>query len=187
MKVLIVDNKDSFTYNLKHYVDIFCDNVDVLRYDKINVNDVEFYDKILFSPGPGLPKEYKILEKILSKYEKNKSILGVCLGHQSIAEYYGCVLENISEPMHGIKSRVTHLGNCVLFKNIPNNFLVGHYHSWIVSNKNKSSDLEVTSYNNHGYIMSLKHKKFDIKAVQFHPESILTQFGLNLIENWINN
>ena len=185
MKVLIVDNKDSFTYNLKYYINNFCDDVDVVRCDKLQIEDVGVYDKILFSPGPGLPKEYPILNDILSKYGSSKSILGICLGQQAITEFYGGQLDNLSDAMHGIVSKINHLNNCSLYKNIPISFKIGHYHSWVVSNKDFPTELEITSVNESGLIMSVKHKKYDIKSVQFHPESILTEYGLQLIENWI--
>tara|TARA_B100000214_G_scaffold115562_1_gene81607 strand:+ start:7367 stop:7930 length:564 start_codon:yes stop_codon:yes gene_type:complete len=185
LKILIVDNKDSFTYNLKHYIKQFTDNVDVLRYNNLFLDDVQIYDKILFSPGPGLPKEYPILESILKKYASYKSILGICLGHQAIVSFYGGILENLAIPMHGTTSQIEHLNSCSLFKNIPNYFQIGHYHSWIASKKRFPKELEVTSFNQNGIIMSLKHKKYDVKSVQFHPESILTENGLLLIQNWI--
>ena len=187
MKVLIVDNNDSFTYNLKHYINQFCDDVDVVRYNKLQIRDVGEYDKILFSPGPGLPKEYSILNEILSKYGCSKSILGVCLGQQAITEFYGGQLNNLSSAMHGRSSKIKHLNNCGLYKNMPISFQIGHYHSWVVSNKDFPEELEITSVNESSLIMSIKHKKYDIKAVQFHPESILTEHGLQLIENWLFN
>ena len=185
MKILIVDNKDSFTYNIKHYINNFCDDVDVIRSNKLKIADVSKYDKILFSPGPGLPKEYPILKDILSKYGSSKSILGICLGQQAIADFYGCNLVNLCITMHGVPSRMNHFNNCSLYKNIPRDFQIGHYHSWVVSKKDFPSDLEITSINESGLIMSIRHKKYNIKAVQFHPESILTEHGSKLIENWL--
>lgn len=185
MKVLIVDNKDSFTYNLKHYISQFCANVNVVRCDKLVLKQVAFYDKILFSPGPGLPKDYPILRHILTSFGSSKSILGICLGHQAIADFYGSSLDNLDYPMHGVSSKTCHLNNCTLFKNIPISFRVGHYHSWVVSKKGFPETLEITSTNEGGFIMSLKHKRYNIKSLQFHPESILTEFGLNFIENWL--
>jgi len=185
VKVLIIDNIDSFTYNLKHYLNHFCNNVDVIRFNHVKVNDIIKYDKILFSPGPGLPNEYKVLNDILSRYAASKSILGVCLGHQAIAEFYGCFLENITTPLHGVYTYVKHLNNCNLFDDLPQNFKIGHYHSWVISKKYIPDVLEITSFNESGLIMSIKHKKHDIRSVQFHPESILTDYGLKIIENWI--
>ena len=187
MKVLIVDNKDSFTYNLKHYINQSCADVDVVRCNKLQLHKVGEYDKILFSPGPGLPKEYPILNDILSKYGSFKSIFGVCLGQQAIADFYGCRLDNLSDAMHGIPSKINHLNNCSLYKSIPRSFQIGHYHSWVVSNKDFPAELEITSLNESGLIMSIKHKQYNIKAVQFHPESILTEHGFQLIKNWLFN
>lgn len=185
LKVLIVDNKDSFTYNLKHYINRFCDDIAVVRCNKLQIEDVSRYDKILFSAGSGLPKEYPILNDILRIYGSSKSILGVCLGQQAIAEFYGCKLENLTAAMHGIDSRIKHLNNCSLYESIPLSFKVGHYHSWVVSGEDLPKVLEITSINESGLVMSIKHKEYDIKAVQFHPESILTEYGLKLIENWL--
>ena len=187
MKILIVDNKDSFTYNLKHYINQFHNEVDVVRHNNLLLLDVDAYDKILFSPGPGLPREYPILNDILAKYGCSKSILGICLGHQAIAEYYGGKIENLTYPMHGVESRVNHFGNCSLFKDIPLSFQIGHYHSWVVSCIDNNGKLETTSVNDSGQIMSIKHMKYDIRSVQFHPESILTEYGLKLIQNWLVN
>ena len=185
MKVLIVDNKDSFTYNLKHYLNQFTDDVDVVRGNKINLNELEGYDKIIFSPGPGLPKEHPIVKDILLRYYKHKSILGICLGQQAIAEFFNAKLKNLKIVKHGITSKITHFDNCKLFKGIPENFKIGHYHSWVVSKNNFPDDLRITSENEDGIITSINHKKYDITAVQFHPKSILTEHGLLLIKNWI--
>ena len=185
MKVLIVDNKDSFTYNLKHYVSQFCTHVNVVRCDKLHLSQVLVYDKILFSPGPGLPKDYPILRHILTRFGSSKSILGICLGHQAIADFYGASLDNLDCPIHGVSTKIKHLNNCNLFNKIPISFQIGHYHSWVVSKKDFPEILEITSVNENGFIMSLRHKRYNIKSLQFHPESILTDFGLNLIENWL--
>ena len=187
MKVLIIDNNDSFTYNLKHYVNTFCDNIKVLRHYDANLKIIEDFDKILFSPGPGLPSEYVILYKILEKYQSSKSILGICLGHQAIAEFYGAKLYNLDTPLHAFKSKITHLDNCYLFKNLELNFDVGHYHSWAVLPTSLTEKLEQTSYNSDGIIMSLKHINYDVRGIQFHPESILSEYGLNIIKNWLSN
>ena len=185
MRLLIVDNNDSFTYNLQHYICEFIDNIDVIRFGKLKLDDVSSYDKILFSPGPGLPDEYPILHKVLARYQSSKSILGVCLGQQVIAEFYGGQLTNLSNIMHGVSSRVSHFGNCILYTGIPISFQVGHYHSWVVSSKFFPPDLEPTSLNEDGLIMSIKHRKYDVRSVQFHPESVLTEHGFKLIRNWI--
>ena len=186
MKVLVIDNKDSFTYNLKHYLDQFSNNIDVVRCDRVELDAVDLYDKILFSPGPGLASEYTILYNILNKYESYKSILGVCLGHQVIADFYGASLHNLKKPLHGVTSVINHFDNCLLYRSIPNHFKIGHYHSWIVSNEGFPIDhLEITAKNKDGLIMSMKHREYQIRSVQFHPESILTEYGLQLIKNWI--
>jgi len=187
LKVLIIDNQDSFSYNLKHYVFQFSEFVDVVRSDKLEIEDVAKYQKIIFSPGPGLPEEYPILNEVLKVYGAHKSILGVCLGQQGIVEYFGGKLENLSEVKHGVSSELYHYDNCNLFVNIDNKFLVGHYHSWVVSKDLLPNELEVTAVNSEGLIMAIKHRELDIKALQFHPESILTENGLQIIENWLKD
>ena len=185
MKVLIVDNQDSFTYNLKHYLHQFTEDVDVVRGNKLKLDDVAVYDKVIFSPGPGLPSEHPILYKILELYHTNKSILGICLGQQAIATFFNAELENLVNVKHGVTSQITHFNNCRLFSNIPQNFKVGHYHSWVVSRSDFPEDLNVTSENEDRIITSINHKAYDITAVQFHPESILTEYGIQLIRNWV--
>ena len=185
MKVLIIDNKDSFTYNLKHYINQFTDDIDVVRGNNLDLDDVVNYDKIILSPGPGLPSEHPILERFLEAFYDKKSILGICLGQQAIAEFFNAKLENLSTVKHGITSEVSHFNNCKLFKNIPKNFKIGHYHSWVVSKSNFPKELTITSENEEGIITSINHKIYDITAVQFHPESILTEYGLQLIKNWV--
>ena len=170
-----------------HYVNQFTDFITVKRGDTLQISEVNKYDKIIFSPGPGLPKEHPILASILEQFHSCKPILGICLGHQAIAEYFGARLVNLSEVKHGVSSVLTHSDNCILFKNIKRNFMIGHYHSWVVSKKNFPKELEVTSENSEGLIMSIRHRRYDITALQFHPESILTQNGINLLENWLKN
>jgi len=185
LKVLIVDNNDSFSYNLKHYVNQFTDDIDVVRGDEINIFTIVDYDKIILSPGPGLPSEHPILEKILEIYHSNKSILGICLGQQAIAEFFNAELENLENVKHGITSEITNFNNCKLFRNLPKNFKIGHYHSWVVSKNNFPEELNITSENEEGIVTSISHNIYDITAVQFHPESILTEHGLELIKNWV--
>ena len=185
MKVLIVDNFDSFTYNLKHYVEQFSNHVIVLRSNEIDVLNLNEYDKIILSPGPGLPYEHRILNELLSIYHKNKSILGVCLGHQSIAHFFGADLINLDNVLHGTSTQITHNNNCRIFKGLPNTFQVGHYHSWTVSKDNFPDVLSITSENDEGIITSFKHKKYDLTGIQFHPESVLTDFGLDILNNWL--
>tara|TARA_B100000749_G_C18425203_1_gene465313 strand:- start:353 stop:871 length:519 start_codon:yes stop_codon:yes gene_type:complete len=170
---------------LFHYVKQFEDNVVVVKNDKISLTEVDKYDKIILSPGPGLPDEHKNLKIIIKKYAPTKSILGVCLGHQAIAECFGARLKNLEDVLHGVKTKISFLNTDSLFKNIPNEIKVGHYHSWVIDEKTLPICFEVTSKNEDGIIMSIRHKEYDLKGVQFHPESILTQHGLLMIKNWI--
>ncbi len=187
MRILILDNHDSFTHNLYHYVKQFKDNVLVVKNDKISLTEVEQYDKIILSPGPGLPDEHKNLKEIIKQFSSTKSILGVCLGHQAIAECFGAKLKNLEDVLHGVKTKISFLNTDSLFKNIPNAIKVGHYHSWVIDEKTLPSCFEVTSKNEDGIIMSIRHKEYDLKGVQFHPESILTEYGLLMIKNWIQS
>ena len=185
MKVLIIDNNDSFTYNLKHYIEQFASEVMVCRSSELELNIIEHFDKIILSPGPGLPNEHPVLKQVLARYFNKKSILGICLGQQAIAEFFIANLENLKTVKHGVTSIVNHYNNCKLFKDIPRSFKIGHYHSWVVSKINFPEELTITSENEEGIITSLNHKKYDITAVQFHPESILTEHGLHLFKNWV--
>ena len=185
MRVFLIDNNDSFTYNLKHYIEQFASVVVVSRSSEIELDIIEQFDKIVLSPGPGLPSEHSVLHKVLSRYYNKKPILGICLGQQAIAEFFNANLENLTNVKHGVFSIVKHSNNCKLFKDIPKNFKIGHYHSWVVSKINFPNELRITSENEAGIITSLNHKKHDITAVQFHPESILTEYGLLLIKNWV--
>ena len=185
MRVFLIDNNDSFTYNLKHYIEQFASEVVVSRGAEIEIDNIEPFDKIILSPGPGLPNEHPILKKVLSRYYNQKPILGICLGQQAIAEFFNANLENLTTVKHGVTSMLKHFNKCRLFSDIPENFKIGHYHSWVVSKINFPEELLITSENEEGIITSLKHKKHDITAVQFHPESILTENGLQLIKNWV--
>ena len=185
MRVFLIDNNDSFTYNLKHYIEQFASEVVVSRGAEIELDDIEPFDKIILSPGPGLPNEHPILKQVLSRYYNQKPILGICLGQQAIAEFFNANLENLTTVKHGVTSMIKHFNNCKLFSDIPENFKIGHYHSWVVSKINFPEELLITSENEEGIITSLNHKKHDITAVQFHPESILTEHGLQLIKNWV--
>jgi anthranilate synthase component 2 len=187
IKILVIDNYDSFTYNLVHYLeDLNCD-VTVLRNDKLTLEDVEPFDKIVLSPGPGIPDEAGLLKPIIKKYAATKSILGVCLGQQAIGEVFGGSLINLDEVYHGVATNVT---ICVedesLFKGLDKNIEVGRYHSWVV-NPNLPDCLEATSFDKNGQIMSLRHREYDVKGVQYHPESVLTPNGKQILENWINS
>jgi len=186
-KVLVIDNYDSFTYNLVHYLqDLDCD-VTVKRNDKLLLEEVDEFDKILISPGPGIPDEAGLLKPIIRQYASTKSILGICLGQQAIAEVFGGKIENLNQVYHGVSTEIELINSDeILYKDIPKKIEVGRYHSWVVS-KDLPKDLEVTSMDVNGEIMSLKHKKFDIRAVQYHPESILTPNGKQILKNWVNN
>ena len=185
MRVFLIDNNDSFTYNLKHYIEQFANEVVVSRSAEIELDDIEPFDKIILSPGPGLPNEHPILKQVLSRYYTQKPILGICLGQQAIAEFFNANLENLTNVKHGVTSMVKHFNNCKLFSDIPENFKIGHYHSWVVSKINFPDELAITSENEAGIITSIKHREYDVTAVQFHPESILTEHGLQLIKNWV--
>ncbi len=189
MKVLIIDNYDSFTYNLAQAVEQ-CDvsGLEIVKSDKLNIKDVENFHKILISPGPGLPKDYPNLFRILEIYSASKSILGVCLGHQAIAEYFGATLINLDCIYHGTTKFVqVFVKEDYLFRDIPDGFEGGLYHSWAVSGVDFPRELEITSVANDGMIMSLSHKTFDVKGIQFHPESIMTEVGYKIIRNWLKN
>ena len=187
MKLLIIDNYDSFTYNLVHLIKfVGHQDISIFRNDKIELSKVEEYDKILISPGPGIPNEAGITKALIEKYAPTKSILGICLGHQAITEVFGGSLDNLETVLHGISSQNTILEEDYLFKNVPKEFKVGHYHSW-VSNKNLPEGIISTSRDERGNIMSLSNKKYDVKGLQFHPESILTEFGKEIMKNWIEH
>ena len=187
MKILVIDNYDSFVYNLVYILKSFTNvNVTIAKNDKIYVDAIKNYDKILLSPGPGIPKDAGIMPELIKKYASTKSILGVCLGHQAIGEAFGATLYNLPEPFHGIASAIYKTQNDYLFNNINNDFIVGHYHSWIVKNNNSSS-IEILAKDANDNIMALKHIDYDVRGVQFHPESILTPNGYQIIKNWVNN
>jgi anthranilate synthase component II len=186
--ILILDNYDSFTFNLVHYVEkITGENVDVSRNDEISLEDVNRYDKIILSPGPGLPKEAGILIPLIERYASAKKILGVCLGHQAIGEVFGAKLYNLPEVHHGLSREVKVIDESEkLFNNIPSPFNAGRYHSWVIDKTSLPSCLKITSVDNNNEIMSVAHTEFDVKGVQFHPESILTEHGEKLLENWLS-
>lgn len=187
MKVLVVDNYDSFVYNLVHIIQTLqVDTIDVIKNDKVDMNAVAGYDKILLSPGPGVPKDAGLMPAIIEQYAATKSILGVCLGHQAIGECFGGTLINLQEPLHGIASDINILQQDYLFANLPQHFKIGHYHSWVVSTQLPKA-IEIIAKDDKDNIMALKHVDFDIRGVQFHPESILTEHGKTIIENWINH
>jgi len=187
VRILVFDNYDSFTYNLVQLVEkILHQRVDVHRNDQISLEKVKEYDKIILSPGPGIPKEAGLLLPLIKEYAASKSILGVCLGHQAIGEAFGGTLINLTEVYHGVATDC-HLSivNCELFKGLPENIEVGRYHSWIVADENFPEELEVTARDENNFIMALQHKTFDVKGVQFHPESVLTPRGEDILKNWL--
>lgn len=186
-KILIFDNYDSFTYNLLHAVrSLGGDNVvDVVRNDKLELVEAEAYDKIILSPGPGIPEEAGLLLPLIRQYGATKSMLGVCLGHQAIGEVFGATLENIPFVFHGVQTKAIITGKDYLFAGLPSEIMVGRYHSWIVSQNDFPEDLEVTAVDEEGRVMALKHRQYDIHGVQFHPESILTPQGITIIRNFI--
>jgi anthranilate synthase component 2 len=191
MKILIFDNYDSFTYNLVHVVEkIIHGKTDVYRNDKISLEKINEYDKIILSPGPGLPSESGLLLPLIKEYASCKSILGVCLGQQAIAEVFGGKLINLKEVYHGVATKVKVAPARIksendIFKDLPDELEVGRYHSWIVANENFPADLEITATDENGFIMALRHKTFDIQGVQFHPESVLTPDGEKMMRNWL--
>jgi anthranilate synthase component 2 len=185
MKILVIDNYDSFTYNLVHYLeDLDCD-VTVYRNDEFDIEEIAHFDKIVLSPGPGIPDEAGLLKEVIRKYGPTKSILGVCLGQQAIGEVYGGTLSNLDKVYHGIATNIkTVVNDEHLFDGLEKEFEVGRYHSWVV-NTDLPEALEATSFDSNGQIMSLRHKKYDVRGVQFHPESVLTPNGKKIIENWL--
>ena len=187
MKVLVIDNYDSFTYNLVHYLeDLNCD-VTVKRNDKLTLEEVDAFQKIVLSPGPGIPDEAGLLKAIIIKYAATKSILGVCLGQQAIGEVFGGSLINLKEVYHGVATQVNiTVDDEPLFKNMNKSIEVGRYHSWVV-NSNLPEVLEATSFDSNGQVMSLRHRIYDVKGVQYHPESVLTPNGKQILENWIKS
>lgn len=197
-KILVFDNYDSFTYNLVHLIEkILHQKVDVYRNDQIPLEKVNEFDKIILSPGPGIPEEAGLLLPLIKEYAATKSILGVCLGHQAIGEAFGGKLENLSTVYHGVatpieikkekpgSNRVKNKN--YLFDGMPSRFDAGRYHSWIVSKENFPGELEITAEDDNGYIMGLQHKKYDVQGVQFHPESVLTPMGEIILRNWLKN
>ena len=185
MSTVIIDNYDSFTYNLAHLVKQLGSDVTVFRNDKFELEQLEQFDKIILSPGPGIPSEAGLLEEVIRDYAGRKPILGVCLGHQAIGEVFGAELENLSEVYHGVATEGTQLGNDPIFDGLPRRIVMGRYHSWVVSNKSLPSCLEVTAVSDDGCIMALKHKTFDVHGIQFHPESVLTPDGKTIVANFL--
>ena len=191
MKILVFDNYDSFTYNLVHLVEkITHEKVDVYRNDQIPMEKVKEYDKIILSPGPGIPEEAGLLLPLIKEYASSKPILGVCLGHQAIGQAFGGQLINLSSVFHGVATKIevrsqeSGVGS-PLFNGLPNELEVGRYHSWVVSKENFPGELEITAEDETGMIMGLQHKTYDVQGVQFHPESVLTPMGEEIMRNWL--
>lgn len=187
-KIAVIDNYDSFVYNLVHYLEELDCEVTVFRNDQFHIEDLKDFDKILLSPGPGIPEEAGLLKQVIQSYAATKPIFGVCLGQQAIGEVFGGSLTNLKEVFHGVASNVSLTTKTEpLFKGLKSNFDVGRYHSWVVSKENFPESLEITSLDDTGEIMSIRHKEFDICGVQYHPESVLTPDGKTIIKNWVNS
>ena len=186
-KILVFDNYDSFTYNLVHLVEkITHQKVAVFRNDQIALEDVKVYDKIILSPGPGIPEEAGLLLPLIKAYAATKSILGVCLGHQAIGQAFGGTLKNLDKVYHGVATNINIINeDAPILKGLGKELLVGRYHSWIVAKEGFPEELEITAVDDNGYIMALQHKNFDVQGVQFHPESVLTPDGEKLLRNWL--
>ena len=186
-KILVIDNYDSFTYNLVHYLEDLNCEVTVYRNDEFDIDEIVIFDKIVLSPGPGIPDEAGLLKAVIAKYASTKSILGVCLGQQAIGEVFGGTLSNLDKVYHGVATMVkTSVDDELLFEGLGNEFEVGRYHSWVVDAE-LPEVLEATSFDENGQVMSLRHKTFDVRGVQFHPESVLTPNGKKILENWVKN
>src|SRR5574344_2408504 len=186
MKIVIIDNYDSFTYNLAHLVKELGAEVTVYRNDQFSLGQLEPFDKIILSPGPGIPSEAGLLLDVIKHYAGHKSMLGVCLGHQAIGEVFGAKLINLSEVYHGVATPITQSGNDPIFDGMDKRLEVGRYHSWVVDRNGFPDCLEITAMSDEGQIMGLKHKNYDIHGIQFHPESVLTPQGKHIIKNWLN-
>lgn len=185
MKVVIVDNYDSFTYNLAHLVKELGAEVTVYRNDQFTLNQLEPFDKIILSPGPGIPSEAGLLLDVIKHYAGRKSMLGVCLGHQAIGEVFGAKLTNLSDVYHGVSTPCTQFGNDPIFNGLDKRLEIGRYHSWVVDRTNFPECLDVTAVSDDGCIMGLKHRNYDIHGIQFHPESVLTKDGKIIMRNWL--
>ena len=187
MKILLFDNYDSFTYNLLHILKEFGADVEVFRNDKITLDEVDRFDKIVLSPGPGIPEEAGILLPLIRRYAPTKSILGVCLGEQAIGEAFGAKLINLTDVHHGVSSDIRILADDPLFNGLDRTLRVGRYHSWVVSKEDFPDCLEITAEDTEeGQIMGLRHKEYNVRGIQFHPESVLTPQGKEIIKNWLS-
>jgi anthranilate synthase component II len=187
IKTLVLDNYDSFTYNLVHYLNELGVELEVFRNDQISLEAVNQYDNILLSPGPGVPNEAGIMPALIKEFGAHKRILGVCLGHQAIAEAYGAKIYNMEKVLHGEMGKLNVIQNDRLFTHLPSQYDICHYHSWSINKAHLGEELEVTAIDEIGQIMAISHKEYDVKGVQFHPESIMTEHGHALLKNWIKN
>lgn len=185
-KVVLIDNYDSFAYNLVHYLNELNCEVTVFRNDKFKIEDLEEFDKILLSPGPGIPEEAGLLKEVIAHYKTSKSIMGVCLGHQAIAEVFGGQLENLTQVYHGLATPIQQTVEDPIFTDLPKTLEVGRYHSWVVAQP-LPNDLEILALDEKQQIMALRHKQYDLKGLQFHPESVLTPLGEKILENWLHS
>ena len=183
--IVIIDNYDSFTYNLSHMVKELGARVTVIRNDQFTLNQLKPFDKIILSPGPGIPSEAGLLTDVIKAYSGHKPILGVCLGHQAIGEVFGGRLENRPDVYHGVATECTQYGNDYIFNGMPKRITIGRYHSWVVSKTSFPECLDITAVSDDGNIMALRHKHLDIHGIQFHPESVLTPEGKRIIQNWL--
>ncbi|MBD2715091.1 aminodeoxychorismate/anthranilate synthase component II [Microvirga sp. STR05] len=188
MKILVLDNYDSFTYNLVQVLRELghTDTVTVIRNDKLTLEDVEAYDAVLLSPGPGLPSEAGLMPTIIRRYASTKRILGVCLGHQGLAESFGGELYNLPEVLHGVATDAHVVADDLLFEGLPQQFKVGRYHSWSVRPESVPAELEVTALDVNGQVLAFRHRRYNVRGVQFHPESILTEHGHQMLRNWLS-
>ncbi|MFT4545599.1 MAG: anthranilate synthase component 2 [Polaribacter sp.] len=186
MKILILDNYDSFTFNLVHYLEQFCDDISVKRNDEISLGEVDAFDAIVLSPGPGLPEDAGIMPELIKRYSSTKKILGVCLGHQAIGEAFGAKLKNLNQVHHGVvlPVNITRVDEA-LFAGLPAGIETGRYHSWVIDKDTIPSELIITATDDNGEIMAIRHSELNVCGVQFHPESLLTPNGLKIIENWV--
>ena len=187
--IAIIDNYDSFTYNLAHLVKELGANVKVMRNDQFEMSDLASFDKIILSPGPGIPEEAGLLLDVIKTYAGKKPILGVCLGEQAIGQVFGAKLTNLTDVFHGVQSPAFLLkaNDNYLFEGLPDVITVGRYHSWVVDQDGFPTSLAITAVSNEGHIMALRHKKYDVHGIQFHPESVLTPEGRTIISNWLNH
>lgn len=185
MRIAVIDNYDSFTYNLVHLVKSLGVEVDVFRNDQFQLSSLELYDKLLLSPGPGIPSEASLLLEVIKTYASRKSILGICLGHQAIGEVFGGRLVRLRQVYHGVATPCALIADDPLFADLPRHFEVGRYHSWVVSREDFPDCLQVTALSSDGQVMALRHKQYDVRGLQFHPESVLTPLGGTILSNWI--